>query len=584
MYKRQALTIDAAFSPDLSSAAVTIKIFVGALNATSEEGTGTAAPGIGVLIKNDDDYTQNYSSGLANVGPFAAKYPGALGNAILVSICPSGSTNPATANAFKQNLAGTVSSSGVTLTGTGTDFLNKLTVGSIVRDLASGQERKIASVVSATSADTDTAFSPVLLGASLSAKWEFADAIGVAPGTSDYAADRSSSADELHVVVIDANGDISGTKGAVLERHAFLSKAADAKSPDGASVYYVNKINEVSNLIRWTDHLPAGLNWGSSAAGIAFTAINKPYTVRLKGGRDVNTGGAVEGARIQGYDLFANADLVDVSLVLLGEASSAIAISVINNVCEVRKDCVAFISPEKADVVDNVDNEVEDSIEFRDTLPSSSYAFMDSGWKLQYDKYNDVKRWVPLNGDIAGLCVRTDTIADPWYSPAGYNRGNIKNVLRLAYSPHKAQRDDLYLSGINSVIDEHAQGTVLFGDKTLLAKPSAFDRINVRRLFIVLEKAIARASKFTLFEFNDSFTRSQFRNLVEPFLRDVQGRRGIYDFKVVCDTSNNTPEVIDRNEFIGDIYIKPARSINFIQLNFIAVRTGVEFAEIVGKF
>ena len=209
---------------------------------------------------------------------------------------------------------------------------------------------------------------------------------------------------------------------------------------------------------------------------------------------------------------------------------------------------------------------------------------MDSGYKYQYDKFNDVYSNVPLNGDTAGLMARTDNVRDPWYSPAGFNRGNVKNVTRLTYNPRKADRDQLYKSGVNPVVTFPGQGTVLFGDKTLLAKPSAFDRINVRRLFIVLEKAISTAAKFTLFEFNDAFTRAQFRNLVEPFLRDVQGRRGIFDFRVVCDETNNTPEVIDRNEFIGDIYIKPARSINFIQLNFIAVRTGVEFEEVVGQF
>jgi phage tail sheath protein FI len=209
---------------------------------------------------------------------------------------------------------------------------------------------------------------------------------------------------------------------------------------------------------------------------------------------------------------------------------------------------------------------------------------MDSGYKYRYDKYNDMYRYVPLNGDIAGLMVRTDSTRDPWFSPAGFNRGQIKNIVKLAWNPDKANRDTLYKNGVNPVVTFPGQGTILYGDKTLLAKPSAFDRINVRRLFIVLEKAIATASKFTLFEYNDEFTRAQFRSLVEPFLRDVQGRRGIYDFRVVCDETNNTGEVIDRNEFVGDIYIKPARSINFIQLNFVAVRSGVEFSEVVGKF
>jgi phage tail sheath protein FI len=280
------------------------------------------------------------------------------------------------------------------------------------------------------------------------------------------------------------------------------------------------------------------------------------------------------------FSQFSNDELFDVSLIPLGAVDSATAIYVINNVAEVRKDCIVFVSPELADVVNNIGDEATDVTAFRDTLPSSSYAVMDSGFKYQYDRYNDVYRYVPLNGDTAGLAVRTDFVADPWFSPAGFNRGQIKNVVKLPFSPRKSERDTLYKKGVNPVVTFPGQGTVLFGDKTLLAKPSAFDRINVRRLFIVLEKAIATASKFQLFEFNDAFTRAQFRNLVEPFLRDVQGRRGITDFKVVCDETNNTGEVIDRNEFVADIFIKPARAINFIQLNFIATRTGISFEEV----
>ena len=245
---------------------------------------------------------------------------------------------------------------------------------------------------------------------------------------------------------------------------------------------------------------------------------------------------------------------------------------------------MAFISPARDDVISNAGDEVTDMVAFRNSSRSTSYAVLDSGYKYQYDKYNDVYRYIPLNGDMAGLAVRTDETRDPWWSPAGFNRGQIKNIIKLAYNPNKADRDILYKANINPVVTFPGQGTVLFGDKTMLTKPSAFDRINVRRLFIVLEKAIATAAKYTLFEFNDPFTRSQFNNLVEPFLRDVQGRRGIYDFRVVCDETNNTGEVIDRNEFVGDIYIKPAKSINFIQLNFVAVRTGVEFSEVVGQF
>lgn len=268
-------------------------------------------------------------------------------------------------------------------------------------------------------------------------------------------------------------------------------------------------------------------------------------------------------------------------MLLTGPASKAVALAVIG-ICDDRRDCIAFVSPEKDDVINNSGDETNDVIDFRNQLPSTSYAVMDTGWKFQFDKFNDVFRFVPLNGDIAGLLVRTDNLADPWFSPAGFNRGQIRDAVKLAFNPNKTARDELYSRGINPVVSFPGQGTVLYGDKTLLSRPSAFDRINVRRLFIILEKSIAKAAQFILFEFNDEFTRSQFRQLVEPFLREVQGRRGIFDFKVVADETNNTPEVIDRNEFVADIFIKPTRSINFIQLNFIAVRTGVSFSEVGG--
>jgi phage tail sheath protein FI len=322
----------------------------------------------------------------------------------------------------------------------------------------------------------------------------------------------------------------------------------------------------------------------TSGATATVTSVGGgPITLPLTGGVDANAL-LLDGDYITGYDLFKSGEDIDVSLVLGADASSVVAIDLIGNIAEYRKDCVVFLSPPKNSVVDNAGHESDDIIAFRNLLPSSSYAFMDCNWKYQYDKYNDLFRWIPLNGDVAGLCVRTDTVRDPWWSPAGYNRGLIKNVVRLAWNPRKAFRDLLYQNGVNAVMSEPGQGTLLFGDKTLLAKPSAFDRINVRRLFIVLEKAIATAAKFTLFEFNDQFTQASFRSMIEPYLRDVKGRRGIYDYRVVCDSTNNTPQVQDSNQFVGDIYVKPARSINFIQLNFVAVRTGVSFEEIVGKF
>jgi hypothetical protein len=335
----------------------------------------------------------------------------------------------------------------------------------------------------------------------------------------------------------------------------------------------------------WTAHASQFSNAGSAALGTTFSGGNVPITQSFVSGADGSAG--TSGQYQRAYDLFKSAEEVDISLILGGSATSATAIHLINNIAEYRKDCVVCLSPEQADVVNNtsyVNAQVDDIVEFRQTLPSTSYAVLDSGYKYQYDKYNDQYRWVPLNGDIAGTMVRTDTVRDPWYSPAGLNRGRIKNVISLAFNPNKTARDQLYKNGVNPVTTFPGEGTILFGDKTLLGYPSAFDRINVRRLFIVLEKAIAIAARQSLFEFNDDFTRGQFVNLVEPFLRDVQGRRGIFDFRVVCDETNNTPEVIDRNEFIGDIYVKPARSINFIQLNFVAVRTGVEFEEVVGQF
>lgn len=543
----------------------------GALNATAEATTGSQTPGTGLLIENDDVYDSQYADGSGNVGPFAARHPGALGNSLKVSICPS-------ANAYSQELTG-VSSTGTTLSGTG--FTSTLEAGSLITS-ASGETRQIVSVTNATTAVLNAAFTVDLSSETVTAEWEFVDQIQFTPGTSDYASSRGGSDDELHVIVIDEDGLITGVAGTVLERMVLASKASDAKTSDGASSYYKEVINRTSKWVRWMDHLPAGTNWGSPAQGITFTAVNKPETYSLAGGAAGSA--ASDAAKNLGYDLFADPETVEVSLIMGADASATVAIHIINNICETRKDCIALLSPPMDTVVNNPDSEVDDIVTFRDQLPSTSYAVLDSGWKYQYDKYNDTYRWVPMNGDIAGLCVRTDEDRDPWFSPAGFNRGNIKNVIKLAFNPNKSERDDLYRKGVNPVVSFPGQGTVLYGDKTLLAKPSAFDRINVRRLFIVLEKSISKAARFSLFEFNDEFTRAQFKSLVEPFLRDVQGRRGIFAYRVVCDETNNTAEVIDRNEFVGDIYIKPARSINFIQLNFVAVRSGVQFEEVVGRF
>ncbi len=411
--------------------------------------------------------------------------------------------------------------------------------------------------------------------------WAYAAQFDGKPSTSNYAGTRGGSNDEMHVIVIDEKGKFTGTPNTVLEKFAFVSKASDAKTDDGSSNYYVNVVNDRSKYIYVINH-QANATWGGIAANTAFNSGDgSTYTVTLANG----TSTSVTNAQLIGaYEKFKNPEEIDISLIMAGAASQTVAEYIVDNIAEYRKDCVAFLSPASANAVNNSGDEVADITAYRDEFTSSSYAVMDSGWKYQFDKYNNVYRWVPLNGDVAGLCVRTDFERDPWYSPAGFNRGQIKNVVKLSWNPNKTARDELYKKGVNPVVTFPGEGTVLYGDKTLLARPSAFDRINVRRLFIVLEKAIARAAKYSLFEFNDEFTRAQFVSLVEPYLRDVQGRRGIYQYRVVCDQTNNTPEVIDRNEFVGDIYIKPARSINFIQLNFVAVRTGVAFDEIVGKF
>ena len=429
-------------------------------------------------------------------------------------------------------------------------------------------------------------------------RWRFADLFDAAPRQSEYnRVNGRGTGDEVHIAVFDTTGLISGAdinvagqrSNSVLETFANLSLNPAAKSPQGDSIYYPTVLFNRSDFILWGDHIAAGTNWGTDTTS-AYTEIRPITTVSLTGGTDDYsvTAGELELA----YDKFADAESEDINLVL-GGPSSAVTdtaagqdthVTMITSLVEGRKDCVGFVSPYKSATVgiSNSTTATENVTAAFELCPSSSYMVFDSGYKYMYDKYNDTFRFIPLNGDTAGLCANTDSIADPWFSPAGFNRGNVRGAIKLSYNPNQTERDQLYRGRVNPVVNFPGQGVVLFGDKTALTKPSAFDRINVRRLFLVLEKAIATAAKFQLFEFNDEFTRAQFRNLVEPFLRDVQGRRGITDFSVVADGTNNTGEVIDRNEFIGDIFIKPARSINFITLNFIATRTGVAFSEVGG--
>jgi hypothetical protein len=473
---------------------------VRAANTSTKNATANGSPS--VLIQNEDDYYENYSSGANTYGEFAAKYAGDLGNSISVELVDS----------------------------------NTYTT------------------------------------------WTYATQFTEAPATSDTVSGQGGANDEVHIIVLDAGGKWTGVANTVLERFAFASKSRDAKNSDGTSNYYKDVLNSRSNYVWWMSHPDAGTNWGG-VASTNFARLATKVNERLTDGAD---GTVTVGNITTAYNKVANPDSVDISLIISGPANATVA-NYLVALAETRKDCVVFLSPEKTDVVDNSGSEATDILSYRATLTASTYAVLDSGWKYQYDKYNDIYRWVPLNGDIAGLCARTDLERDPWFSPAGSARGVVRNLVKLAWNPTKSERDDLYQKAVNPVVSFPGEGTILFGDKTLTNRPSAFDRINVRRLFITLEKSIAAAARSSLFEFNDQFTRAQFVNLVEPFLRDVQGRRGITDFRVVCDDTNNTQQIIDRNEFVGDIYIKPSRSINFIQLNFVAVRSGVSFDEIVGR-
>src|SRR6056300_270691 len=557
------------------------------VRASNSGSTNANSSGSSVQVKNVDDYESNYEDGSGVVGTFAARTAGAWGNNLLVSTCPS-------AAAYEQTTAGasisSVDQADVAIGDTtidvddGTDF----NVGDIVAfsttaataDFDDGEEYRITSI---STNELTIVQHPrgagglkkvVVDNAHIRRRWRYYDSVDGAPGTSAYVSDRSGSGDEIHVVVVDQDGGISGTPGEVIETFSKLSKASDAKTPQGGTNYYPTVIKNQSNYIYWMDHNTAGSNWGSAAASTTFTAVSTPTNESLSGGSDGST--VTTGELKSAYDLFADADTVDVGLIMAGKGD-ATHIDNLITIAENRKDAVLFASPERADVVDitNSNTQTNNVIGFFDSIRSSSYVVFDSGYKYCYDRYNDVYRYVPLNGDVAGLAARTDLTADAWYSPAGFNRGIIRGAVKLAYNPTKSQRDQLYPKRVNPVSTFPGQGTVLFGDKTGLSSPSAFDRINVRRLFITLEKAISTASKFQLFEFNDEFTRANFRNIVEPFLREVQGRRGITDFLVVCDETNNTGEVIDRNEFVAEIFVKPARSINFITLQFIATRTGV---------
>ena len=559
------------------------------VRAQNSSVANAVASGSAFVIKNETDYINNFATGQGSVGEWAARTAGAWGNNLLVSICPSAAAYETTV-VTTLGVAAVAGATSVTVT-SGTniavgDIINFSTTAS-TSDYNDGHEYRVTAkstnviTIVRHPSGTGGLQRDVVINSNIRRRWRFYDQVAGAPGTSPYATSKGGSNDEIHVIVVDEDGGISGTANTVLEVYQKLSKASDAKSPQGDTNYYPTVIQTRSKNVYWMDHNSGGSNWGNTASGTTFTAVTTPTLTSLQSGSD---GSAVTIAQKKtAYEKFLDSETVDVGLIIAGSGDATHVDNVIS-IAEDRKDAVAFVSPERTDVVNvaNANTQTSNVIGFYNSIRSSSYVVFDSGYKYQYDRYNDVYRFVPLNGDIAGLSARTDLIADSWYSPAGFNRGTIRGAVKLAFNPNKTQRDDLYRNRVNAVVTFPGQGTVLFGDKTGLSAPSAFDRINVRRLFIVLEKAISTASKFQLFEFNDEFTRANFRNIVEPFLREVQGRRGLTDFLVVCDETNNTGEVIDRNEFIAEIFIKPARSINFITLQFVATRTGVSFEEVAG--
>ena len=571
-------TIESAAGEQYVVATIVSNTSLTVASAMTNAVSANAFTSYGVLIKNDTQWDASYSSGASGHGLAAAKWPGELGNSVKVSVCPS-------AAAFQANAAGSLvtTAGSATITGLVSPAFNtELVVGDFLSFGGARYQVKTLTNSSSMVMESAVAVANTWTTTNWQRQWEYWSYFDRAPGTSQYATDRAATTDEMHVVVVDEDSKFLGVVDNLTERYAHVSKASDGKSLNGDNNYYVNVLNRESQYVWWLSHVGTTTNWGSATQGLTFGSATLPYTKSLFGGSDENdtiTVGQIE----TGWDLFVDTDSTDVSLLVTGPATpSTLGTYIVDNIAGVRKDAVAFLSPLKASCVNNLGGENASITTDRNNLPSSSYAFMDSGWKYTYDKYNDVYRWVPLNGDIAGLAARTDQTNDPWFSPAGFTRGNVKNVVKLAWTPKQSDRDDLYKIGVNSVVSFPGQGVVLYGDKTMLNRPSAFDRVNVRRLFITLEKTISRYAKSNLFEFNDEFTRNAFKNVVEPFLQTVKARRGLTDFLVVCDATNNTSDVVDRNEFVGSIFVKPSRSINFIQLNFVAVRSGVSFQEVTG--
>jgi hypothetical protein len=559
----------------------------------ADDGSETAS-GTSLVLNGNNEVIP----GSSVYGAFDAKYPGALGNSIEVAwstkdafskeIAAVGTIPPnAIANtsvtqtiAFNANTVSfevannvsipTITAGDVMVVGNSSVGFQELvvtaaSVTNIQQTFGTGNTAITATVGFTQSISFSSRYTLAesnLNNLSVVKKWQYGSVFGKAPNT-NY----------VHVAVIDKDGLISGTPNAVLERFENLSTANNATTPQGATNYYATVIDNMSSWIKVANTTVIG----------AATSQENVYE-RMDGGTDTSTeSNATLSSLAFAWDTLKNTNEIDISFVLQGKGDDAgvRANYIVSNVVDYRRDCVAFLSPSKEAVVDELktNTKMDNAIAYRNKIQNSSYAFMDSGYKYRYDKYNDKYRWTPLNGDMAGLSSRVEA----WESPAGYRKGIIKNIVKLAFNPSKPQRDVLYSADVNPVMSQTGRGIVLFGDKTMLGLASAFDRINVRRLFIAVEKSIATAAESFLFEFNDEFSQTQFKNIVDPFLRDIQGRRGIIDFRVVSDASVNTPEIIDQNKFRASIFIKPARSINVIELTFVATRTGVEFDEIVGQ-
>lgn len=588
---------------------------------TAYANVGAVSNVLSLVVSNTAAY--NVRSGTFDTAAlWVARWPGSIGNSLRVSECLTPNNYTQTINLASYGTGGatltanvgsnvatiTIPSDNVTDANTAAQALasilqvtDQLQLGNSAIGI---QYDKITAIVANASGNTTvgTGLVTVNLQAIISLHtninmantlvryWEFYSLVNQPPGTSAYVQSFGNSAaiDELHVVVVDQLGQFSGVPGTVLEVYQGVSRATDSEAIDGGSNYYATVINGKSHYV-WFAHDYSGAPSNTSLNVVSATAANVVQLPMTGGSDGPGESNVAISDLCNALNQFVSTEDVTIDLLMVGKAVGGIDGSLLpnwisDNVTDIRKDCVFFASPSYADVVNNWGNQLASIINFRNNLRSTSYGFLDSGYKQWFDRYNNVYRWVPLNGDMAGLCARTDMTNDTWWSPAGFNRGNIKNFVQLAYNPRKAERDVLYPAGVNPVVTFPGMGTVLFGDRTLLAKQSAFNRINVRRLFITLERNISKPTLFILFEFNDSFTRAQFKNLVNPYLAVVKGRRGITDYLVVCDESNNPPQVIDANEFVGDIYVKPARSINFIQLNFVAVATGVAFTEVVGTF